>query len=377
MRRVGRRVVRIEVYGLPLGSGYRLLLDYPRVGEHPPPRAARTGRSRRSVVFGSVLPGCCAGWAGLSGRLSAFYHSDLVETWVVPWANRGRFRGLQAPGWPQRLGWLFYRIQRAYDVTIVTSRAMAAASGAPRRHAASQRIPLGVDRLFLSADGQQRTAARADPAADAAPDRSPPAARRRAGGCLFVGRLIAEKASRPVVGGAARDSALCPASKSPCWAAAPTSRSSPRPGGPAITTWATSAIGRQLAEIYRQHDILLAPGPYETFGLAVLEAMACGLVVVGPDRGGTAELLAEAHSPFVFRAGDVADFVRVVAGRDAADLVPHRRRARSVARRYGTWDEAIGRLMAFYERRFARPSPDPRRPAAHPASAERPAVQAA
>ncbi len=59
--------------------------------------------------------------------------------------------------------------------------------------------------------------------------------------------------------------------------------------------------GRQeLAEIYRQHDILLAPGPYETFGLAVLEALASGLVVVGPDRGGTAELLAEARSPFVF-----------------------------------------------------------------------------
>ena len=57
---------------------------------------------------------------------------------------------------------------------------------------------------------------------------------------------------------------------------------------------------RQLAEIYRG-AILLAPGPYETFGLAVLEAMASGLVLVGPDRGGTAELLAEARSPFVFR----------------------------------------------------------------------------
>ena len=44
--------------------------------------------------------------------------------------------------------------------------------------------------------------------------------------------------------------------------------------------------GRQeLAEIYRAHDILLAPGPYETFGLAVLEAMASGLVVVGSQLG--------------------------------------------------------------------------------------------
>ena len=43
-----------------------------------------------------------------------------------------------------------------------------------------------------------------------------------------------------------------------------------------------------LAALYGEHDIFLAPGAHETFGLAALEAAAAGLVIVGPDRGGTA-----------------------------------------------------------------------------------------
>ncbi len=44
--------------------------------------------------------------------------------------------------------------------------------------------------------------------------------------------------------------------------------------------------------------------------------MASGLVVVGPDRGGTAELLAEAESPFVFRLGRPGRFCARGDGRD-------------------------------------------------------------
>ena len=38
---------------------------------------------------------------------------------------------------------------------------------------------------------------------------------------------------------------------------------------------------KSLVELYASHIIFLAPGPHETFGLAVLEAMASGLIV-GP-----------------------------------------------------------------------------------------------
>src|SRR5690606_1172529 len=36
----------------------------------------------------------------------------------------------------------------------------------------------------------------------------------------------------------------------------------------------------EMAALYASHDILLAPGPHETFGMAVLEAMASGMAVV-------------------------------------------------------------------------------------------------
>ncbi|NUR57110.1 MAG: glycosyltransferase [Catenulispora sp.] len=39
-------------------------------------------------------------------------------------------------------------------------------------------------------------------------------------------------------------------------------------------------------------DVVLAPGPAETFGLSVLEALACGTPVVTADTGGAGELLA-------------------------------------------------------------------------------------
>ncbi|HEX4146098.1 MAG TPA: glycosyltransferase [Pirellulales bacterium] len=349
VRRVGRRVVRIEVYGLPLGSGYRLMLDYPRVG-----RLIRRVRPELVEVGDPFFTGWFCLLLGRLGqircRVSAFYHSDPIETWVVRWANRGRLRGLKRP-LAATAGRLFYRLQRAYDVTIVTSRAMQghlAARGVTRL----ERIPLGVDRTFFAEPNEAATTAEMVPPSPDARSLTPsprqPACRRM----LFVGRLIADKAADLL------------------WEALPqilrlqgvevtVLGSGPYQRKFAAATWPgyrylPYVSGRQqLAEIYRQHDILLAPGPYETFGLAVLEAMASGLVVVGPDRGGTAELLAETQSPFVFRAGDLDGFVRVVAAVAAANLAPHRQAALAAARRYGTWHEAIGRLMEFYEQQPA------------------------
>jgi alpha-1,6-mannosyltransferase len=233
------------------------------------------------------------------------------------------------------VGRLFYRLQRGYDTTIVTSQTMQthlAARGVTRL----ARVPLGVDPIFFNA-----TVAATKPA------------RRR---LLFVGRLIADKAAdllwralpEILAAGDVEVTVLGSGPYQPKFAAASW------PG----YRYLEYVSGRQeLAEIYRQHDILLAPGPYETFGLAVLEAMAGGLVVVGPNRGGTAELLAAAGSPFVFNAGDTADFVRVVAQATRADLEPHRRASLAAARRYGTWDEAIGRLIAVYEDQQDRSRP--------------------
>jgi alpha-1,6-mannosyltransferase len=47
----------------------------------------------------------------------------------------------------------------------------------------------------------------------------------------------------------------------------------------------------ELAALFACADAALAPCPYETFGLAALEALACGTPVVAPARGAVAELV--------------------------------------------------------------------------------------
>jgi alpha-1,6-mannosyltransferase len=104
----------------------------------------------------------------------------------------------------------------------------------------------------------------------------------------------------------------------------------------------------QVKAIYDEHDILLAPGPSDSFGLGVVEAMARGLVVVGSDEAGTGELLRRAGSPFIFRAGDPDDFYRAVCLAINCDFAAETARSRSVAEAFGTLEEAMGRLVELY-----------------------------
>jgi hypothetical protein len=63
--------------------------------------------------------------------------------------------------------------------------------------------------------------------------------------------------------------------------------------------------------IFAAHDIFLFPSIWEEpLARVVQEAMACGLVVIGTDTGGTPELLAHGHNGLVFSAGDAPDLAR-------------------------------------------------------------------
>ena len=104
-----------------------------------------------------------------------------------------------------------------------------------------------------------------------------------------------------------------------------------------------------LAEAYRSADIDLSVCPAETFGLAVLEALACGTPVVTADRGGAKELVdascAEWASPDpVFLAHAV---MRMAARLDRNEAAV-RQAARACAERY-PWEATIAGMLALHE----------------------------
>lgn len=66
-------------------------------------------------------------------------------------------------------------------------------------------------------------------------------------------------------------------------------------------------LGKQegLVEILSSSDIFLIPSQSESFGLAALEAMACGLPVVSTSVGGLPELVRHNETGFIAEIGDV------------------------------------------------------------------------
>ena len=80
--------------------------------------------------------------------------------------------------------------------------------------------------------------------------------------------------------------------------------------------------------------------------------MARGLIVVGPNTGGTGELLREAKSPFRFEPGSSLDFLETMEKAIACEWAVEVARSRSLALRYGGWEDAIGRMVKRYSARL-------------------------
>lgn len=103
-----------------------------------------------------------------------------------------------------------------------------------------------------------------------------------------------------------------------------------------------------LATALASADLYVAPFPIETFGLAAVEAMACGLPVVGVDSGAVADLLAGAGWGRLYRPGDPRDFVRAAREllKDNVSGLGAQARGRAVSH-YG-WDPAMSALYEVY-----------------------------
>jgi len=104
---------------------------------------------------------------------------------------------------------------------------------------------------------------------------------------------------------------------------------------------------RVLAELIAGADLALSPSPAETFGLATLEALACGTPVVVPADGAARELLGAPGCGAV-SDGTPQDTARAVQKVLALPEPQRRTAARAAAERY-PWRATVDGLLSAYE----------------------------
>ena len=105
---------------------------------------------------------------------------------------------------------------------------------------------------------------------------------------------------------------------------------------------------RQLARLLASCDVLVHPGDVETFGLIVLEAMACGLPVVGTNKGGVAELV-DTETGILAEPNDVGSLAGAIEAIFQRDLVRMGEAARRKAVERYDWNEILPQVIARYD----------------------------
>jgi glycosyltransferase involved in cell wall biosynthesis len=108
--------------------------------------------------------------------------------------------------------------------------------------------------------------------------------------------------------------------------------------------------GDELVSAYASADALVFPSTSETFGMAPLEAMACGLPVIGSMTGGLVDTLRDGYNALIHEPNQpqsIAASVRHLQ-QDPQLLARLRQGAISHARSH-TWQSTMDELLEFYE----------------------------
>jgi alpha-1,6-mannosyltransferase len=118
-----------------------------------------------------------------------------------------------------------------------------------------------------------------------------------------------------------------------------------------VLFWGYEPERERLAELYASCDAFVHPNPNEPFGIAPLEAMASGLALVAPDRGGVITYANEGNAWLAApEAGAFAEAIRAAV--EGGEREAHLSMAIKTAKKF-SWPEAAARYFALYDRLIA------------------------
>lgn len=310
-------LVRIPAAGLPGFHGYRMPLSVSgpvRLLEAAAPDVVEAGDA-----------GHCA-WAALRMRKRydvpavAFYHSDLprlVRPRLGSWIARGTCHYLA-------------NLYRQFDLVLAPSRVMVEQlEEIGVRGAVHQ--PLGIDtRVFHPGrvDATLREHLGLDPGTRLLIYAGRFTAEKKLHVLVEAVRKLGERYHLILVGGGAPGAEL--------------------PRAPNLTVIPFERDQRQLARLLASCDVLVHPGDCETFGLIVLEAMACGLPIVGTKGGGVAELV-DRETGILAQPNNVDSLAGAIEAIYFRDMARMGEAARRKAAERFDWNEILPQVLGRYD----------------------------
>ncbi len=123
-----------------------------------------------------------------------------------------------------------------------------------------------------------------------------------------------------------------------------------------------------VAPLLAGADLFLLPSASESFGLSALEALACGVPVIGTDVGGLPELVRNGETGYLCPVGDIDAMSNA-----ALEILRDNDRWQTMstlgaadARQRFSLDAIVGEYEAFYEYTLSLPSTIQRKPAGDP-----------